>query len=83
MPIRLNEIESVSVCILTQYKKLPKAVKINLINRMRKIYKPIGELLAGFTPDFTTPEIISATKRFEKWAYNNIHSKKRYKIIRF
>jgi hypothetical protein len=76
MPIRFNEIEATAIFILAQYHRLPLKIKREYINQLRKSFRPIGQLLCGMNPDFTTPEIVKVVNKLKKWSYNNTHYRK-------
>ena len=74
MIVRMNQFESMAVACLAQYTKLPSKMKNQLISLMSKEYRPIGQMLAGKEPDYSTPELEQAVKQLQKWAYTNKHN---------
>ena len=71
MVIKMNNLEAMSVTCLAQYPTLPEEMQNHLISLISKKYQPIGQMLAGKTPDYSTPEFKNIVKQLQSWAFNN------------
>jgi hypothetical protein len=77
MAVRMNNLEAMSVTCLVQYPTLPEEMQNHLISLMSKKYRPIGQMLAGRTPDYSSIELKNAVKQLQSWASNNRKKKRK------
>jgi hypothetical protein len=77
MAVRMNNLEAMSVTCLAQYPTLPEEMQNHLISLISPKYRPIGQMLAGRSPDYSTVELKKAVKQLQNWASNNRRKKRK------